>query len=404
MAIEFLGHTPSYSQWVFKINGNRFVGRNFSSPSPLSIKFSGFYPDSSPLAGGLVKTSGFDVLSGTSQVTSSGDIGGIVEWVWGGRKYRNRYLLTLGDVGAEEESTLQFDAPIPYDGPVGGPLTPPPAQQPPAQQPPAQQPPAQQPPAQQPPAQQPPANTAADNAIINDLKRELAQVNRSLAVSEEKRMVDANELNKARAAAQGLQVSLNDAKLEVSQIRLNEVAELQAQLNDAVQKIGNQFQTASRDQAIINDLQNTLADTNTRLKAAEQNTQINASELVAARAAAKDAIVSADDAKQRISSGYNTMILKLQGEIADALVRVQTNYERVLKAEEENSRLKAEAARTKEEADRKLAEANRLAEERKKSEAETQKLKQASDNVKSQTGGKGSLVPVVLGVLYLMMQ
>ena len=389
MAIEFLGHTPSYSQWVFKINGNRFVGRNFSSPSPLSIKFSGFYPDSSPLAGGLVKTSGFDVLSGTSQVTSSGDIGGIVEWVWGGRKYRNRYLLTLGDVGAEEESTLQFDAPIPYDGPVGGPLTPPPAQQPPAQQP---------------PAQQPPANTAADNAIINDLKRELAQVNRSLAVSEEKRMVDANELNKARAAAQGLQVSLNDAKLEVSQIRLNEVAELQAQLNDAVQKIGNQFQTASRDQAIINDLQNTLADTNTRLKAAEQNTQINASELVAARAAAKDAIVSADDAKQRISSGYNTMILKLQGEIADALVRVQTNYERVLKAEEENSRLKAEAARTKEEADRKLAEANRLAEERKKSEAETQKLKQASDNVKSQTGGKGSLVPVVLGVLYLMMQ
>ncbi len=399
MSIEFLGHTPSYSQWVFKINGNRFVGRNFSSPSPLSIKFSGLYPDNDPIAGGLIKTSGFDVLSGTSQVTSSGDIGGVVEWVWGGRKYRNRYLLTLGDVGAEEESTLQFDAPIPYDGPVGGPLTPPPAQQPPAQQPPAQQ-----PPAQQTPAQQPPANTAADNAIIDDLKRELAQVNRSLAVSEEKRMVDANELNKARAAAQGLQVSLNDAKLEVSQIRLNEVAELQAQLNDAVQKISIQFQTASRDQAVINDLQNTLADTNARLKAAEQNTQINASELVAARAAARDAIISADDAKQRISSGYNTMILKLQGEIADALVRVQTNYERVLKAEEENSRLRAETARTKEEADRKLAEANRLAEERKKSEAETQKLKQASDNVKSQTGSKGSLVPVVLGVLYLMMQ
>lgn len=399
MAIEFLGHTPSYSQWVFKINGNRFVGRNFSSPSPLSIKFSGLYPDNDPIAGGLIKTSGFDVLSGTSQVTSSGDIGGIVEWVWGGRKYRNTYLLLMGDVGAEEESTLQFAAPIPYDGPVGGPLTPPPAQQPPAQQPPAQQ-----PPAQQTPAQQPPANTAADNAIIDDLKRELAQVNRSLAVSEEKRMVDANELNKARAAAQGLQVSLNDAKLEVSQIRLNEVAELQAQLNDAVQKISIQFQTASRDQAIINDLQNTLADTNARLKAAEQNTQINASELVAARAAARDAIISADDAKQRISSGYNTMILKLQGEIADALVRVQTNYERVLKAEEENSRLRAETARTKEEADRKLAEANRLAEERKKSEAETQKLKQASDNVKSQTGSKGSLVPVVLGVLYLMMQ
>ena len=389
MAISFQGHTSNFAIWVFTIDGKRFVGRNFSSTSPLTIKFSGLYPDNDPIAGGLVKTSGFDVLSGTSQVTATQDIAGIVEWVWGGKKYRNRYLLILGDVGAEEESTLQFDVPIPYDGPVGGPLAPPPGQTPPAQQP---------------PAQQPPANTAADNAIIDDLKRELAQVNRSLAVSEEKRMVDANELNKARAAAQGLQVSLNDAKLEVSQIRLNEVAELQAQLNNAVQKISIQFQTASRDQAIINDLQNTLADTNARLKAAEQNTQINASELVAARAAAKDAIVSADDAKQRISSGYNTMILKLQGEIADALVRVQTNYERVLKAEEENSRLKAEAARTKEEADRKLAEANRLAEERKKSEAETQKLKQASDNVKSQTGGKGSLVPVVLGVLYLMMQ
>ena len=389
MSIEFLGHTPSYSQWVFKIDGNRFVGRNFSSTSPLTIKFSGLYPDNDPIAGGLVKTSGFDVLSGTSQVIPTGGMAGVVEWVWGGRKYRNRYFLMLGDVGADEESTLQFDPPIPYDGPVGGPLAPPPGQTPPAQQP---------------PAQQPPANTAADNAIIDELKRELAQVNRSLAVSEEKRMVDVNELNKARAAAQGLQASLNDAKVVLSQIRLDEVAQLQAQLNDAVQKVSIQFQTASRDQAIINDLQNTLADTNARLKAAEQNTQINASELVDARAAAKNAIISADDTKQRISSGYNTMILKLQGEIADALVRVQTNYERVLKAEEENSRLRAETARTKEEADRKLAEANRLAEERKKSEAETQKLKQASDNVKSQTGSKGSLVPVVLGVLYLMMQ
>ena len=130
MAIEFLGHSPSFQLWVFKIDGKQFIGRNFSSASPLAIKFIGMYPDNSPISAGLVKTSGFDILSGTSQSVAGG-IGGIVEWVWSGKKYRNTYYFNIGDTAEDEESTLQFAQPIPYDGPVGGPLAPPVGQTPP---------------------------------------------------------------------------------------------------------------------------------------------------------------------------------------------------------------------------------------------------------------------------------
>ena len=119
MALTFVGHSPTYTIWVFDLDGKQFVARNFSTPSPLAIKFVGVYPE--PYSGSepLIKTSGFDIISSTSQPTGVG-AAGVVEWTWGGKRYRNTYLFTIGDVGADEESTLLFAAPIPYDGPAGG--------------------------------------------------------------------------------------------------------------------------------------------------------------------------------------------------------------------------------------------------------------------------------------------
>lgn len=201
MAIEFLGHSPSFQLWVFKIDGKQFIGRNFSSASPLAIKFIGMYPDNSPISAGLVKTSGFDILSGTSQSVAGG-IGGIVEWVWSGKKYRNTYYFNIGDTAEDEESTLQFAQPIPYDGPVGGPMAPPtgqtlppvgspssgsypgpsgtgttpPVAQPPAQTPPAQTPPVVRPPTQTPPAQTPPTQTPPSGGAPAEKKPNLVPV------------------------------------------------------------------------------------------------------------------------------------------------------------------------------------------------------------------------------------
>jgi len=88
-------------------------------------------------------------------------------------------------------------------------------------------------------------------------------------------------------------------------------------------------------------------------------------------------------------------------------VRVQTNYQRALKAEEEKARIAADLARTqgeRDEANRKLAEQQRLADERRKAEADTEALKKASDTVKTEAAkGQGSIVPVVLGIAYLLL-
>jgi len=126
MALKFLGHAPSFQIWVFELDGKQFVARNYSTPSPLRIKFAGNYPDTYSGGGGLVKTSGFDIISSTSQPSSAG-IGGVVEWVWKGKRYRNTYSFYLVNPGEDEESILEFATPIPYDGPVGGPGAVPPA-------------------------------------------------------------------------------------------------------------------------------------------------------------------------------------------------------------------------------------------------------------------------------------
>jgi len=403
MGISIKGYTPDFKFWVFDIDGREFAAENNSSPDPLTIKFVRGRYMIFPLSY-VPNNSGFGIISSTTTKTNQiGEKSGMVEWYWQGTPYRSPWQVIAeevivqpnpaeGEVG-EYNYTLEF-----VKSGATGSYAPPAATTPPVQQPttPVQQP--------TPPVQQP---TAADNQVIELLKRELAEVNRSLAVSENQRMIDLNELNKARVNAEGLQINLNDARAELSQAGVAQLAALQAQLNESVQRLQEQYKTSIKDQALINDLTRDLAQANANLKAAEQSSAINVAQLNQAKASAQNALTALEDAKVSLSSGYNTMLLKLQGEIADALVRVQTNYQRALKAEEEKARIAADLARTqgeRDEANLKLAEQQRLANERRKAEADTEALKKASDTVKTEAAkGQGSIVPVVLGIGYLLL-
>jgi hypothetical protein len=139
MSISFQGNTPDYKLWVFDIDGKTFVARNASSQAPLRIRFSdgrfyGGYTISQIAPGAtLVKNTGFDIITGTSQDIDQAGIvkTGIVEWTWAGQKYRNRWNLIEGtelSPAIPEEgvaATFAFDLDIappytPYDGPAGG--------------------------------------------------------------------------------------------------------------------------------------------------------------------------------------------------------------------------------------------------------------------------------------------
>jgi hypothetical protein len=140
MGISFKGHTPDYNFWVFDIDGKTFLARNNSTQSPLRLNFKdgrffGNYSIDKIIPGAvLVKISGFDIISGTSQTSGNSAgmvLNGIVEWTWAGQKYRNRWTLTegmeLSPAIPEEgvEGTYAYDLDIqppytPYDGPAGG--------------------------------------------------------------------------------------------------------------------------------------------------------------------------------------------------------------------------------------------------------------------------------------------
>jgi len=140
MGISFLGHTQDYNFWVFDIDGKTFLARNNSTKSPLRLNFKegrffGNYSIDKIIPGAvLVKISGFDIISGTSQTSGNSAgmvLNGIVEWTWAGQKYRNRWTLTegmeLSPAIPEEgvEGTYAYDLDIqppytPYDGPAGG--------------------------------------------------------------------------------------------------------------------------------------------------------------------------------------------------------------------------------------------------------------------------------------------
>jgi hypothetical protein len=115
MGITFLGHTPNFEMWVFNLDGNRFVARNFSTPNPLSIKFAGVFDDA-PLAAPLIKTSSFDITESNSR---------IVIWTYLGKAYTSSWDLDdedRDDDAATRDAILSFGPSIPYAGPPVAPV------------------------------------------------------------------------------------------------------------------------------------------------------------------------------------------------------------------------------------------------------------------------------------------
>jgi hypothetical protein len=115
MGISFLGHTSNYEIWVFNLDGNRFVARNFSTQTPLRLKFAGVF-DTAPLAEPLVKTSGFDITESSSRLAI---------FTWGGNLYTATWDLDdedRDDDAGTRDGVLNFGAPIPYVGPPVAPV------------------------------------------------------------------------------------------------------------------------------------------------------------------------------------------------------------------------------------------------------------------------------------------
>jgi hypothetical protein len=112
MALSFLGHSPSFEIWVFNVNGREFVARNFSTPSPLQLKFAGFFDKYSGTP--LINTSGFNITDSTDKV---------IVWTWAGKQYTSWWKAESDDIDdPEAQVTLMFGPPVPYSGPPTAPV------------------------------------------------------------------------------------------------------------------------------------------------------------------------------------------------------------------------------------------------------------------------------------------
>lgn len=113
MALSFIGHSPSFEIWVFNVNGKEFVARNFSTQSPLQLKFAGFfekYSGSVP----LINTSGFNITESTDKV---------IVWTWAGKQYTSWWLAESDDIDDPDANvTLFFGPAVPYSGPPTAPV------------------------------------------------------------------------------------------------------------------------------------------------------------------------------------------------------------------------------------------------------------------------------------------
>jgi hypothetical protein len=128
MGLSFLGHSPSFNNWVFSVDGKELVASNFSTQSPLQLSFKGFW-DKHTFP--LINTSGFNISDSTATT---------VVWQWAGKQYTSWWKVLIADEDDPDTGvTLMFGPPVPYTGspvaPVGTGVTntqsPPPAAIPP---------------------------------------------------------------------------------------------------------------------------------------------------------------------------------------------------------------------------------------------------------------------------------
>ena len=127
MGLSFLGHSPSFNNWVFSVDGKELVASNFSTQSPLQLNFKGYW-DKHTFP--LINTSGFNISDSTATT---------VVWQWAGKQYTSWWRVFYDDEDPDSTVYLDFGPPVPYTGspvaPVGTGVTntqsPPPAAIPP---------------------------------------------------------------------------------------------------------------------------------------------------------------------------------------------------------------------------------------------------------------------------------
>jgi hypothetical protein len=110
MAISFLGHSPSFEMWVFNVDGKEFVGRNFSTQSPLQLSFKGVW-DKHTFP--LINTSGFNITDSTATN---------MIWQWAGKQYTSSWNAKYDEDDPESVVYLNFGPPVPYTGPARAPV------------------------------------------------------------------------------------------------------------------------------------------------------------------------------------------------------------------------------------------------------------------------------------------
>lgn len=110
MAISFVGHSPTFEIWVFNVNGRELVARNYSTQSPLQLRFEGNWdkPTFTP-----INTSGFNI-------TDSTDTNMI--WQWAGKQYTSSWNAKYDEDDPESKVYLNFGPPVPYTGPARAPV------------------------------------------------------------------------------------------------------------------------------------------------------------------------------------------------------------------------------------------------------------------------------------------
>ena len=108
--ISFVGHSPSFNNWVFNVNGRDIVANNYSTSSPLQLSFKGYFdkPTFTP-----IKTSGFDITDST---------GTNMIWKWNGKQYTSWWKAVYDDEDPEGLVYLNFGPPVPYTGPARAPV------------------------------------------------------------------------------------------------------------------------------------------------------------------------------------------------------------------------------------------------------------------------------------------
>jgi hypothetical protein len=223
MALSFLGHSPSFEIWVFNVNGREFVARNFSTPSPLQLKFAGFFDKYSGAP--LIKTSGFNITESADKV---------VVWTWAGKLYTSWWMAESDDTDDPDANvTLLFGPAVPYSGPpvapVGTGVT----------------------------NTQAPSPAVIPEGLVSEFKDSIDNANRALAVSEAQRKVDINALNSARIEIQTAKQMLAEAQSKATrdqEVLLAQMAEkvqemqerADIQINIARQMLAQQAQQAQQ--------------------------------------------------------------------------------------------------------------------------------------------------------------